>query len=109
MVRQYPVRPVPRARGARAVGPASGAIIRLTVRAWARPAAENLSAYLDDLERQIGPGAVILSGNGNTYSDCVLAAMKPRHTDWLHTSFEVDFYQEVGAGASASVTTTAGG
>jgi len=108
MLRQYPVRPVPRARGARSVGPAAGAMLRLTVMAWARPDSEHLSAYLDDLARQVGPGAVELSGNGNTYEDCVLQALRPRHTDWLHTSFEAEFLQQVGAGASSGATTTPG-
>ena len=49
MSRQFPVRPLPRARGARACGPQSGAHLRLIVSAHLLAAADNLAAALQDL------------------------------------------------------------
>ena len=95
MVRQYPLRQVPRARGARSCGPVRGAHLRFTVISHAVVTAQHLAAYLQDLERQIGPRPVDLTGNGNTYEDVVLESLRAAHTDRRHTQFEAEFLLEV--------------
>ncbi len=95
MQRDYPLREIPRARGARARGPARGAAIRFIVRSYAAVSAQNLARYLEDLEREIGPRPVDLTGNGNTFAGVVLEDMRPVHTDRRHTAFEATFAMEV--------------
>jgi len=106
MTRAYPLRAVPRARGARARGPASGAEMRLVVTACV-VADVHLATYLEDLERSIGPRPVDLVANGNVYRDVLLVSLRPDLTDEKHTRFEAEFVQEVGAGVSCAGTTTA--
>jgi hypothetical protein len=67
----------------------------LRVQSFARVSDRHLAAYLEELARQIGPGAVDLTANGNTYQDVVLQGLEPRHADGRHTAFEVEFLQEV--------------
>ncbi len=95
MTRAYPLRPVPRARGARSRGPVSGAVLRLTVHASHRQADGSLPAALVELERQIGPGFVALTGNGNSYPNCFLSAVRPVPTDGDHTTFEAEFVRRI--------------
>ncbi len=96
MVRQYPLRQVPRARGARSSRRGgTGAHLRFTVISHAVVTAQHLAACLQDLERQIGPRPVPLCGNGNTYEGVVLESLRPAHTDRRHTQFEAEFLLEV--------------
>lgn len=94
MVRQFPLRQVPRARGARAQGPAREAVLRLTVASHAVADAAHLADYLAALARQIGPRPVDLTGNGNTYEDVVLSELRPDQTDKRHTRFTAEFLME---------------
>ncbi len=95
MQRHHPLREIPRARGARARGPAGGAVIRFTVSSHAvADGAEHLARYLDDLRQQIGPRPVDLTANGNTYRGVLLEALRPRHTDSVHAEFEAEFLME---------------
>jgi len=96
MLRQYPLREVPRARGARSRGPARGAQIRFTVSSHAVVAGTHLAAYLEGLARQIGPRPVPLTANGNTYADVILESLAPKHTDHRTTTIQVEFLQQVG-------------
>jgi hypothetical protein len=95
MVRRYPVRPLPRSRGARSCGPQSGAHLRFIVTAHRLAAEDGLAADLQGLERSIGPGPVALTANGNTYSDLLLDSLRPKHGDRSHTSFEAEFIQGI--------------
>jgi len=107
MSRRYPLIEIPRARGARARGPASGALIRFTVTAARKVGAENLATDVEDLIRQIGPGPVDLTANGNTYTDVLLDSVRPRHTDARHTTLDFEFLQDIGQGTvMAAMTTT---
>ena len=91
MARQYPLREIPRARGSRARGPARGAVMRFIVSSHAVASGIHLARYLEDLARQIGPGPVALTGNGNTYEDVVMESLRPKHTDHRATAFEAEF------------------
>ncbi len=95
MTRQFPVRPLPRARGARPWGPARNADIRLTVTAHALAESQHLADYLIALERQIGPRAVDLTANGNTYRGVVLSTLRARPTDKALTRFDAEFLMQV--------------
>jgi hypothetical protein len=95
MQRQHPLRRVPRARGSRARGPASGAVLRLIVTAHLLERTANLAAALEDLARQIGPAPVVLTENGNTFEDVMLESVKPDHTDLNHTAVEIEFIQQL--------------
>jgi len=95
MVRRFPVRPLPRARGARPSGPPAGAHLRFIVTAHLLAGQENMAAALEDLARQIGPGPVDLTANGNTHADVLLEALRPKHGDRAHTSFEAEFIQRL--------------
>jgi hypothetical protein len=95
MARQFPVRPLPRARGARACGPQSSAHLRFTVTAHLTTAADNLAASLQALERSIGPEPVDLAANGNTYASVLLESVRPKHGDRSHTRFEAEFIQQI--------------
>ncbi len=108
MTRQYPVRVIPRARGARASGPKRGAQIRFVVLAQALTDGQNLAAYLAALARQIGPRPVSLEANGNTYGGVVLESLRPAHTDRRHTGFEAEFVMQVPPCAYPTSTTTVG-
>jgi len=78
MVRSYPLREIPRARGAREGEPESRAEMRFVVEASVVADASNLATELEDLARQIS-GEVYLTGNGNAYPGCILEGMRPRH------------------------------
>jgi hypothetical protein len=93
MARQFPVRPLPRSRGARPSGPQSGAHLRFIVTAHLAAGEDNLAAALQDLERRIGPGPIALTANGNTYADVLLDSVRPKHGDRSHTSFAAEFIQ----------------
>lgn len=95
LVRRFPVRPLPRSRGARSCGPQSGAHLRFIVAAHLVTAQDSLAADLQDLERRIGPGPVDLTANGNTYADVLLDGLRPKHGDRSHTSFEAEFIQGI--------------
>ena len=97
MQRSWPMRELPRARGARTSVPPSGALIRFLVETERIAATENLATDLEDLARAIGPGAVALTANGNAYGGVVLEQVRPRHTDRKHTVVECEFVQDVGA------------
>ncbi len=106
LVRSHPLRQIPRARGARASIPESGAVIRFVVKTARVADTENLATDLEDLARSIS-GVVSLTGNGNTFSGVLLEQMQPRHTDWKHTMLESTFIKNLAAGAGAwSGTTT---
>ena len=47
------------------------------------------------MERSIGAGPVDLTANGNTYADVLLEAVRPKHGDRAHTSFEAEFIQGI--------------
>lgn len=95
MMRAYPLREIPRARGAREGAPPRGAHLRLIVRGDVVVAPQNLSNRLANLARDIGPGAVNLTGNGNTFGGCVLESLRAGHTDERHTTVEATFIREV--------------
>jgi hypothetical protein len=95
MQRQYPLREIPRARGARSRGPVSGAVIRLVVTSHATVTAEHLARYLEDLARSIGACPVDLVANGQTYEDVVLERLSPTHTDRRWGQFTAEFIQAV--------------
>jgi hypothetical protein len=96
MARQYPLREIPRARGARSRGPSRGAVIRLTVSSHAVASGIHLARYLEDLARSAGGGRPVdLTGNGNTYEDVVLESLKPKHTDFRATTFEAEFLKQL--------------
>jgi len=97
LVRAFPLRQVPRARGARAVGPTSGAMIRFVVGAHVHRPTANLAGEIEALTRSIGPGKVALTGNGNTFSGVLLDSVRPAHTDLHHTALELTFVQELSA------------
>ncbi len=108
MTRDYPVREIPRARGARASGPKRGARIRFVVLAQVLTDGQNLAAYLAALARQIGPRTVSLEANGNTYGGVVLESLRPAHTDRRHTDFEAEFVMQVPPCAYPTSSTTPG-
>jgi len=93
MARQFPLREIPRARGARARGPRRGAEMRLTVRSHALVTTQHLSDYLSALARAIGPEPVNLTGNGNTYPGVVLEELRPAQTDQPWTAFDAIFVE----------------
>jgi hypothetical protein len=95
MARSYPLRELPRARGSRSRGPQSSAVMRFIVSAHLVDRTQNISRALENLERQIGPRAVDLTANGNTYEDVVLESLRPQATDMNHTNFEAEFIQEL--------------
>jgi hypothetical protein len=95
MMRQWPPREIPRARGARATVPPRGAHVRLTVSAHALTPEGGLSDYLRNLAAEIGPGAVELTANGNAYSEVLLERLRPEHTDACHTAFTAEFLQQL--------------
>jgi len=97
LIRVWPLREIPRARGARTSEPHRAAQIRFIVRAHALADAVHLAAYLESLARQIGPRKVDLTGNGNTFTDVVLDSLRPAHTDQKATDFEAEFVKRLEA------------
>lgn len=95
MTRGYQVVSIPRARGGRARGAMRGAHLRFRVTSHCLTTAQNLAAYLHNLESSIGPRAVDLTGNGNTYADVVLDSLRPRQTDRPSTQFVAEFLRPV--------------
>jgi hypothetical protein len=95
MERRSPVRPLPRARGARACGPASAACLRLIVTAHALCGPDNLAAALRDMERSIGATPVELTANGNIHAGVVLESVQSAHGDRAHTRFQAEFVQGI--------------
>ena len=95
MHRSWPLREVPRARGARTTVPPRGAVVRLFVEAASVADTVNLAADLENLVRQIGPRRVDLTGNGNTFEDVALESVTPRHTDRKHTMVQFEFLKEI--------------
>lgn len=95
MTRDYPLREIPRARGARSRGPGRGALLRLTVTSHAVASGENLARYLEDLARQIGPRHVDLTANGNTFADVLLESLRPAHTDRRATEFDAELVKQL--------------
>lgn len=95
MSRQASLRDIPRCRGARASVPHRGAHLRFIVTASFVADSNNLADDLRDRVRQIGPGPVDLTGNGNTFSGVFLQTVRPRHTDVKHTMVEWEFLKEV--------------
>ncbi len=109
MSRDYPLREIPRARGARATVPQSQTMMRFVIDAARVAGTENLATDLEDLSRSIS-GVVNLTGNGNTFTDVVLERMRPRHTDRKFTMVQFSFLKDLsaaGAGAWSGTTTTA--
>ena len=95
MHRAWPLREVPRARGARTTVPPRGAVMRFIVTAAWVAGIANLAADIEGLMRSIGPGEIDLTGNGNTFGNVLLEAMRPRHTDLKHTMVEFEFVKEI--------------
>ncbi len=95
LVRSWPLREIPRARGTRTSEPHRAGHIRLIVAAEALANAVHLATYLENLARQIGPRQVDLTGNGNTFAGVVLDSLRPAHTDRKVTSFEAEFVKEI--------------
>jgi len=95
MTRSYPLREIPRARGARTRGPCSGALLRFVVTADLLDREQNLASALAELGRSIGPGPVDLTGNGSAFPGVLLRSLQPAHTDWSHTRFDAEFIQEL--------------
>jgi len=95
MARSWPLREIPRARGARTSLPPRGAVMRFTVSAAAIAGTSNLAAYVEVLVRSIGPGPVDLTANGNTYHDVVLENVRPGHTDRKFTTVEFEFLKQI--------------
>jgi len=95
MGRQYPLRELPRARGARSRGPARSAQIRFTVSSHAVVSGQHIATHLEDLARQIGPRPVALTGNGNTFNDVILESLRPKHTDGRTMQFEAEFIKQL--------------
>lgn len=98
MIRAGALREIPRARGARASEPYSGAHIRFIVTAHQLSETANLAEDLDGLARAIGPRYMDLVANGNTYHDVLLDSIRPVHTDMKATAYEIEFIQAVTAG-----------
>ena len=95
MTRSWPMREIPRARGARTSVPARGAVMRFSVSAATIAGTSNLALTLENLARSIGPGLVNLTGNGNTYADVVLENARPGHTDRKFTTVEFEFLKQI--------------
>ena len=108
MQRQYPLREIPRARGARSRGPVRGAVIRFVVTSHATVTAEHLAHYLEDLARDIGSCPMDLTANGNTYADVLLENVRPTHTDRRWSRFAVEFVQQIECVEPTTTTTTEG-
>ena len=106
MARSFPLREIPRARGARSRGPATGAQLRLLVNVGRVAWLENLATDLEDLIRSIGPRPVDLTANGNVYSSVIFERARPGVTDAKHTMVELEFVQDLAAGGVAQATTT---
>jgi hypothetical protein len=109
MTRGCAVRPLPRARGARVVPLAGGAVLAFTVQAHTTAKGTHLAAHLEQLARSIGPRPVTLTANGNAFEDAVLASITPVHADGHHTRLEARFLLQVVAEApttQAPTTTT---
>lgn len=95
MEREWPLRQVPRTRGARLTRPPSGAQLRFAVRVHAVAENKNLAGFMEDLMRAVGPGALDLSANGNTYQDVTLDGVSPEHTDLHATACEIEFLKQL--------------
>ncbi len=109
MSRDYPLREIPRARGARATVPQARAVIRFIIDAARVAGTESLATDLEDLARSIS-GLVNLTANGNTFTDVLLERMRPSHTDRKFTMVQFSFVKDLsagGAGAWSGTTTTA--
>ena len=62
--------------------PATGAVERLTVEAFLDGrTGSHPQVQVESLARAIGPYEVTLSGNGNSWTGCVLVDLKPQQTD----------------------------
>jgi len=94
MMRSFGMRTIPRARGGRAAGPTSGALMRFVVTGHVHCPSDAVADRLRDLARSIGPDELDLTGNGNTYTNVIMESLRPKHTDLRHTSFEASFVKE---------------
>lgn len=95
MTRRSGMRQIPRARGARATMPHSGAHLVFTVLSAQVGDAEHVANDLEDLARDIGADAQILSGNGVDYTNCTLDRIEPEFTDSRAARFEARFLKEI--------------
>lgn len=108
LIRKWPLRELPRARGSRTSTPYSGGAIYFSVAVGYVAGTTNLAMELENIERQIGPGPVALVANGYVYRGLVLEAMRPHHTDRKHTIVEFEFVQDIGRYGAGQWTTTTG-
>jgi len=107
MQRDWTLRELPRARGARTSAPWRGAVMRFIVTVLRiAGAAEALATDVEDLVRSIGPGEVDLVANGNLYEGVVLVGARPRQTDAKYTELELEFEQDVRSRSVRRYTTT---
>ena len=95
MSRAWPVREVPRARGARTSIPPRGAVMRFVVFAATLGDADPLLFAIRRATQRLGPRAADLTANGNTFADVVLEGTRPRHTDRKQTMVEFEFIQQI--------------
>jgi len=95
MRRNFPMRVIPRARGARARGPASCAQMAFSVTTALHEAVDSLPEAMSDLYRTLGPRAVALAGNGNTFDDVILDSASPEFSDRHHAGMTIQFLQEI--------------
>lgn len=97
MERDWPLRVIPRARGARTSVPYRGAVMLFNVRTLWQADGDHITDDITDLVRAIGPRHVDLVANGMTYSDVLLRGAGMEGGDAKYAMVSFDFVQEVGA------------
>lgn len=100
------IRPIPRARGARVSLPESGGEMRLIITADLVAEGANLADEVESLARSISGQTITVSANGNEYTDCLLADVRSKHTDWRNTTLDWTFVQDLTRGNVVSTATT---
>jgi len=105
LTRKAECRMIPRARGARSTAPYSDVVLQIVATVWQRGDLEAVTGTVEDLYRDIS-GRVALTGNGNTYSDCMLQRASCRHADVKTLELKLTFVQDMAA--LVTTTTTAG-
>jgi len=105
LTRHADARMIPRARGARTTVPYSDVVLQIVATVWQRGDLDTATGEVADLYRGI-EGRVTLTGNGNTFTDCLLQRASCRHADVKALEVKLTFLHDMSA--LTTTTTTAG-
>jgi len=93
--RQAQLRVVPRTLGSKAAGDPRGAVMALDITTDLVSDTDHWQVQMEDKWRSIGAAKMNVTGNGNTWSNCVLDSIRPEPTDVYATTLRYSFKREM--------------